>query len=123
MTITLEIAALRQEVAQLRAQIEATDDWACSVYVALQLVLPHLLSGHPRVEQVRDCLQGQARGFEELQAHPQREGDLHGKASLHEAGKMLYYQLAILDVWPGVDSQEVIRQTLERAGWQGPPGA
>lgn len=123
MPITPEIAALRQEVAQLRAQVEATDDWASSVYVALELVLPYLLRDHPQVEKVRNLLQGQARGFEELQAHPEREGDTYGKASRHEAGKLLYHQLALLDVWPGVDSKEVIRQTLERAGWRGRPGA
>lgn len=123
MSINPEIVALRQELAQLRAQVEATDDWASSVYVALELVLPYLLRDHPQVAKVRNLLQGQARGFEDLQAHPEREGGTHGKASLHEAGKMLYYQLALLDIWPGVDSKEVIRQTLERAGWQAPPGA
>lgn len=119
--INQEIAALRQEVAQLRAQIEVTDDWASSVYTVLLLVLPSLLRGHPQAEKVRDLLHAQAQGFEELQAHPEHEGELNGKASLREAGKMLYYQLAILNVWPGVDSKEVIRQTLERAGWQEPP--
>ena len=123
MAINPEVAALRQEVAQLRAQVEATDDWASSVYVALELVLPYLLRDHPQVEKVRNLLQGQARWFEDLQAHPGREGDILGKASLHEAGKMLYYQLALLDVWPGVNSKDVIRQTLERAGWRGRPGA
>lgn len=121
MAITQEIAALRQEVAQLRQQVEATDDWASSVYVALELVLPYLLRSHPQVETVRNLLQSQARRFEKLQAHPEQEGELNGKASLCEAGKMLYYQLALQDVWPGVDSKEVIRQTLERAGWQGHP--
>lgn len=120
--INQELAALRQEVAALRAQVEATDEWATSVFVALETVLPFLLRGHPQVEKVRDLLQAQAHGFEELQAHPEREGDIHGKASRLEAGKMLYYQLALRDVWPGVDSKEVIRRTLQRAGWQGPGG-
>lgn len=122
MAINPEIAALRQEVAQLRAQVEATDDWASSVYAVLHLVLPSLLRGHPQAEKVRDLLQSQAHMFEELLAHPQREGEERGKASLREAGHRLYYQLAMLDVWPGVDAKEAVRQTLERAGVQGRHG-
>lgn len=123
MEINQAIAALRQEVAQLRAQADATDDWACSVFLALETVLPFLLRGHPQVERVRDLLQAQERTYEDLRANPQKEGDLNGHASRLEAGKMLYRQLALLDVWPGVDSKDVIRQTLERAGWQPPaPG-
>lgn len=123
MSVTPEIAALRQEVAQLQAQIDATDDWASSVYAVLRLVLPCLLRDHPQAEKVRDLLQSQARRFEDLQAHPELEGEENGKASLLEAGHKLYHQLALLGTWPGVDPQEVARQTLERAGWQGPPGA
>jgi hypothetical protein len=120
--INQELAALRQEVAALRSEIEATDDWAGSVFVALELVLPFLLRGHPQVEKVRDLLHSQAKEFEELQAQPHLEGELRGKASRHEAGKMLYYQLALLGVWPGVDPQEIARRRLERAGWQAPAG-
>lgn len=75
------------------------------------------LRGHPQVEKVRDLLHADAQAFEELSAHPEREGELNGKASLREAGKMLYFQLALLDVWPDVDSKALARQRLERAGW------
>lgn len=118
--INRELAALRQEVAALRVEVAATDDWATSVFVALETVLPFLLRGHPQVHKMRDLLQAQAQSFEDLSAHPKKQGDVHGYASRMEAGKMLYQQLALLDVWPGVDSKEVVRQSLERAGWKTP---
>lgn len=118
--INQALAALRQEVAALRAQIDATDDWASSVFLALQTLLPFLLRGHAQAAQVRDLLQGQERLYEDLQAHPHKAGDVHGHAHQLEAAAMLYRDLALMGVWPGMAPDAQTQQVLARAGWKAP---
>jgi hypothetical protein len=107
-----EIESLRLEVAELRRQISATDDWANGIQQALVVVLPFLLRGHPEAGKVGDLLRKSSERYDELIAHPDKED----AAELHEAGKMLYRQLAILGVWPGVDPAAAAQQTLDRYG-------
>ncbi len=106
-----EIELLRQEVAVLRQQIDEVDDWANGIQHALIAVLPFLLRGHPEVSKVEGLLRSRSERYAELLAHPERaEGD--ETALLHEAPKMLYWQLAVLGVWPGISSEEATRQLM-----------
>lgn len=110
-----ELDALRREVAQLRREIDATDDWANGIQHLLISVLPHLLRGHPEVEKVHGLLRSAAERYEAQQAKPPRRG----KALQHwrqlEARKMAYHLFALLGVWPGVDSAQAAEESLDRA--------
>lgn len=114
-----EIESLRQEVAALRQQIDEVDDWANGIQKALIVVLPFLLRGHPEAGKVEGLLRHHSDRFEELTAHPERAEAKDETAALYEAGKMLYWQLAILGAWPGIDPAEAARRSLARPA---PPG-
>lgn len=107
----------QQALLALQAEMQATDDWANGVFQLLHQVLPHLLRGHPNVEKIQNSLQFSDARYEELLLHPERaeEGETAGQ---YEAGKMMHRQLAILGVWPGIESSEAVRQSLARLGWQ-----
>jgi uncharacterized small protein (DUF1192 family) len=108
-----EIAALRAEVERLRAEIDAMDDWAHGVHVSLAAVLPLLLRGHAEADAARRFLQSHADRYEELLRHPERaeEGET---AAQHESPKILYDQLELLGVWPGVDPKEAARKHIAK---------
>lgn len=103
----------RQEIGRLRAEIDAANDWATGLFQLLHQVLPHLLRNHPNVEKIQNSLQFADDRYEELLAHPERAEDGE-TAGQHEAGKMLYRQLAVLGVWPDVDPAEAARRSLAR---------
>lgn len=109
-----EKAALRAEVARLRARIEEADDWAHGIQTVLALVLPALLRGHPEAGKVQALLQMEDDRYEELQKHPDR-AEPNETAAQHEAGKMLHRLLALGGVWPNVDHQQAVRESLRRA--------
>jgi len=119
--INQEIAALRQEVAALRAQVAATDDWANGIHQALVAVLPFLLRGHPQAGVVQRLLASHDQRYELLLDQPAL-AEPDETAGQHESPMMLHRQLGHLGVWPGVDSALAARQTVERGGWQAPPG-
>lgn len=101
-----EIEKLKQEIAELRQKLHETDDWACGVYNALEKVLPFLLRGHPEVEKVAQLLKSAGDHYEN-NPHAQDR-------NMKEPMKMLYQQLAMLGVWPGVDPHETAKSSLER---------
>jgi len=109
-----EIDSLRQEIAVLRRQVDETDDWANGIQQVLVAVLPFLLRGHPEVEKVEGLLRHYADRYEELLAHPERAEDRHDTPEKQEAGKMLYWQLAVLGVWPGISAEQAARNVMER---------
>ncbi len=105
---------LRQEIAELRARIEATDNWAAGVHQVLVDVLPFLLRGHPEVEKVHQLLQRAEHRYEELKASPEKSEGAGDVAGLYEPAKILNRQLALRGVWPGVDPQQAARESVER---------
>lgn len=107
--------ALRQEIAELRARIEAVDDWAAGVHKVLADVLPFLLRGHPEVEKVHQLLQQADQRYEELTAAPAGAEGPGENAGLYEPAKMLNRLFGLLGVWPGVDPQQAARESVERA--------
>ena len=109
-----EIELLRQEVAELRGQIDEVDNWASGIQQVLVAVLPFLLRGHPEAGKVAGLLRHHSERFEELQNHPERAENEDETAGLYEAGKMLYWQLAILGAWPGIDPAQAAQQSLAR---------
>jgi hypothetical protein len=106
---------LQQEVAELRARLEAADDWASGVHRVLLDVLPHLLRGHPEVAKVQHLLLHADQRYQELLANPASSEGAGDTPGLYEPAKMLYRQLALLGVWPDVDPQAAAQQSLERA--------
>lgn len=119
-------ALLQQEidraVTPLRRELDELDDWANGVFAALQDVLIPLLKAQPDLARTLQPLwQLAAQRHERLEQETGQAEGFHETAALLEARKMLYRQLALLGLWPGVDAQEAARQTLARAGWQAPP--
>lgn len=107
--------ALRQEIAELRARVEAVDDWAAGVHQVLVDVLPFLLRGHPEVEQVHQLLKKADLRYEELKDNPEKSEGAGDVAGLYEPAKMLNRLFGVLGVWPGVEPQQAACGSLGRA--------
>ena len=96
-----EVEQLRQEVAQLRAEIDKVDDWANGVLHALIDVLPLLLKKHPDVAAtVAPMWKNAARKFSEVTMKTGQAESFSETADLLEPKKMLYEMFALLGVWP-----------------------
>lgn len=103
--------ALRREIAELRQRIEEVDSWANGLHNALSAVLPFLLRGHPEAGKVAGLLRSASERYDLLSARPELAESPEELVGL-EASKMLYRQLAILGVWPGVDPAEAAQRSL-----------
>lgn len=103
----------RQALLALQAEMQETDDWANGIQTMLVQILPLLLRDHTNVKKVQHLLAQSDSRYEELLVHPERaeEGETAGQ---HEASKMMYWQLALLGVWPDVDPAEAVRHSLAR---------
>lgn len=111
-----EVESLRQEVAELRQQIDGVDDWANGIQQVLVGVLPFLLRGHPEAGKVEELLRNCSDRYDRLLEQPELAESLQDSPEMLEAGKILYWQLAILGVWPGIDSATATQQALARLG-------
>ncbi|MCK9987424.1 MAG: hypothetical protein AzoDbin1_03896 [Azoarcus sp.] len=93
--------ALRQEIGQLRVELDRLDDWANGVFVALTDALPPLLRANPEAAAyLAPMWRKAAERFDQLQAHTGQAEDFHETAELLEARKMLYRQFDRLGLWP-----------------------
>lgn len=106
-----EVEQLRNELAELRLEIDGVDDWGNSIHNALVATLPFLLRNHPEVEKVQGLLRRHCERYEELSENPER-AENGEKAARYESSKILYKQLAVLGVWPGIDPLEAARKEL-----------
>lgn len=95
---------LREEVAQLRAELDRLDDWANGVFVALSEALYPLLKANPEAAAHLAPLWSKAADrYERVQSEPGQAEDFHETAELLEARKLLYRQFATLRLWPQPD--------------------
>lgn len=93
-------SGLRQEIAELRAEIDRVDEWANGLFLALVEVLPLLLKQHPEVvERLEPMWRRAADRYTARQANPAQHVDEEGPIGLLEPRKMLYRQLDTLGVW------------------------
>lgn len=96
-----EIEQLRQEVAQLRAEIDRVDDWANGLLHVLIDVLPLLLKQHPDVAaKIAPMWEGAARKFYSVTTETGQAESFSETVELLESKKMLYETFALLGVWP-----------------------
>ena len=93
---------LRQEVAQLRAELDRLDDWANGVLMALSDALLPLLKANPEAARYLEPLwRSAAERFEQLEAERGQAGQFAETAELLEAKTILYRQLRTLGAWRG----------------------
>ncbi len=93
---------LRQEIAQLRAEINKVDDWANGVFSVLQEVLPLLLRKNPDIAAIlEDSWRAAAERFDLITPPDEQQVDLAQPATWEflEPKKILYRQLDVLGVW------------------------
>ena len=94
---------LRQEIAQLRAEIDRVDNWANGIFLVLQEVLPPLLKKNPEIaSHLRDSWRAAAEKLDDLERGVEQRDDPEEAESLEslEVRKILYRTLDLLGVWP-----------------------
>lgn len=96
-----EIELLRQEVAQLRAEVDRVDEWSNGLYLALHDVLLPLVRRDPDLAAVlAACWKPVSERFDAVSNNPGQADSFDDTADSMEARKMLYRMFAQLGLWP-----------------------
>lgn len=85
---------LRQEIAELRAQVDELDEWANSLHVALRHVALQLAHGSPQAAAgLLAVLEHDARRCDQLEAGSMEPTDSADSPELLESSRLLYREL------------------------------
>ncbi len=96
-----EVELLRQEVAQLRAEIDRVDEWAVGVFEALNDVLVPLLRGNQALARtLAPQWHKAANQFDAVAAESGQAQSFEETAERFEARKILYRRFDVLKLWP-----------------------
>lgn len=98
---------LRQEIEQLRAEIDRVDEWATGLFQVLVDVLHPILKMHPEVAAaVAPHWRHASERFDAVEANTGQLEDVDETVERLEARKMLYRMFAIDGLWPrpGIES-------------------
>lgn len=104
----MNVESLRQEIAELKQQVEEIENFANGIQRVLLAVLPYLLRDHHKAGEVAGYLKKSSARYDELLAHPER-ADAGETVDLYEAAKMLYRTMGMIDVWPDSPSPQSLR--------------
>lgn len=89
-----EVQELRREVSELRARVEAVDDWAISVHAALRHVALQLAYSSPQAATgLLAVLEHDALHYDQLKSGAVQPTDSADSSALLESSRQLYLEL------------------------------
>jgi|GEM_PF-4059782 len=94
-----QVGKAHQKIAYMRKLLDQEYDYAAGHRQAMQLLVFHLLHGHPHSGLIQAALAKKHARYQELLAHPERAQDGEEKAEQLEASSHLYRALTNAGVW------------------------
>jgi len=96
-----EVELLRQEVAQLRAEVDRVDEWANGLFCVLLDALPLLLRRQPEVaSRLAPMWRTASERFDEVSTATGQDDSFEETLERLESRKILYRTMALLKIWP-----------------------